>query len=189
MQGDSSPYASARTLTVGRLAGLVRELAARPADWWHLVSFDGVPVRLAAECGLWLTAWPPGHRADPHAGLLAVLAGELAEQTITERGVAERTLRANRVQVYGGGSPRELVNPGPGFAISLHTTGLGLQAAGAGQAAHDLDDHQAGDDRRERPGGGRLPAAEAEDDVAHGQPHEQDGGQQRRHVEPMPEHA
>jgi hypothetical protein len=122
MQGESGRHAPARTRTVGRLAGLVREFAARPGDWWHLVRFDGVPVPLAAEYELWLSAWPPGHRADPSAQVLAVLAGELAEQTITGQGVAERILRANRVRVYGGGHPRELVNPGPGYAISLHAT-------------------------------------------------------------------
>lgn len=124
MQGDAGPHAPARALTVGRLAGLVREVAARPGDWWHLVRFDGVPVPvpLAAECELWLSAWPPGRRAVPGAGVLAVLAGELAERTITGQGVAERTLRANRVQVYAGGHPRELVNPGPAYAISLHAT-------------------------------------------------------------------
>jgi hypothetical protein len=120
-QGEPGPRISGHALTVGRLAGLVRELAARPADWWHLVRFDGAPVSLAVECELWLSAWPPGRRTDPRAGLLAVLAGELTERTISERGVAERTLRANRVQVYGGGFARELVNDGPGFAITLHT--------------------------------------------------------------------
>ena len=49
-----------------------------------------------------------------------MLAGELTERRINGLGGAERTLRANRVQVYGGGNPRELVNPGPGYAISLH---------------------------------------------------------------------
>jgi hypothetical protein len=124
MQGGASPYVPAPALTVGRLAGLVREVAARPGEWWHLVRFDGVPVPLAAECELWLSAWPPGHRADLDAQVLAVLAGELAERTITGQGVAERTLRANRVRVYGAGHPRELVNPGPAYAISLHATAV-----------------------------------------------------------------
>ena len=85
--------------------------------------FDGEPVPVGfGECELWLTAWPPGHHADPRADVLTVLAGELTERRINERGAAERTLRANRVQVYGGGNPRELVNLGPGYAISLHTT-------------------------------------------------------------------
>jgi hypothetical protein len=114
------PAVSSGGLTIGRLAGFVREMAARPADWWHLARFDGVPVLLAAPYELWLRAWPPGHRADPDADVLAVLAGELSERTITDQGVAERTLRANRIRVYGARHPRELVNPGPAFALSLH---------------------------------------------------------------------
>ena len=127
MQGGASPHAPARALTVGRLAWLVRDVAARPGDWWHLVRLDGVPVRVpvrlpvpAAECELWLSAWPAGYRGDPGADVLAVLAGELTERTITGQGVAERALRANRVRVYGAGHPREIVNLGPALAISLH---------------------------------------------------------------------
>lgn len=122
MQGADSPYSAGPTVTIGRLAGLVRELAARPGDWWHLARFDGVPVRLSGEHEIWLAAWPPGHRAAPVADVLAVLAGELSERTITDQGVAERALRANRIRVYGGGHPRELVNPGPAYALSLHAT-------------------------------------------------------------------
>jgi hypothetical protein len=144
MQGDADLYAGlsadtyarpgspagaqapARTPTVGRLAGLVRQVARRPADWWHLVCFDGapspVPLPTPERCELWLSTWPPGHRAERRADVLTVLAGELTEPTITPLGVAERTLRANRVRVYGGGRPRELVNPGPSYAISLHAT-------------------------------------------------------------------
>jgi hypothetical protein len=118
MQSD----AAVRGLTVGNLAGLVREVAARPAYWWHLARFDGTPVPVAAASELWLSAWPPGHRADLGAVVLTVLAGELLEQTITGQGVAERTLRANRIRVYGTDNPRELVNPGPGYALSLHAT-------------------------------------------------------------------
>ncbi len=123
MQGETRPGAPECTLTAGRLAGLIQKLAARPDDWWHLVRFDGVPVPVRfGGCELWLSAWPPGHHADPHADVLGVLAGELTERRINALGVAERTLRANRIQVYGGGTPRELVNPGPAYAISLHAT-------------------------------------------------------------------
>ncbi|MCW2862399.1 MAG: cysteine dioxygenase type [Actinoallomurus sp.] len=111
-------------VTIGRLAGVVREVAARPAYWWHLARFDGTPVPLAAASELWLSAWPPGHRADPGAAVLAVLAGELSERTITDQGVAERTLRANRIRVYGAGHPRELANLGPGFALTLHASAV-----------------------------------------------------------------
>lgn len=111
-----------RTLTVGDLAVLVRDVAARPSYWWRLARFDGEPVPVAAAHDLWLTAWPPGHRADPGATVLAVVAGELSEHTITDGGVAERPLRANRIRVYGSGDARELVNHGPGYALSLHAT-------------------------------------------------------------------
>jgi hypothetical protein len=113
--------ASTGRLTIGRLAGVVRETAARPEHWWHLVRFDGAPVPLADD--LWLSAWPPGHHAVPAGpGVLTVLAGELSERTITDQGVAERTLRANRIRVYGADNPRELVNLGHGYALSLHAT-------------------------------------------------------------------
>jgi hypothetical protein len=121
LQGDA-----ATTRTVGRLAGLLRDVAARPAEWWHLVLFDdaSAPVPVPSPDGepLWLLVWPPGHRAAPDADVLAVLAGELSERTITGQGVAERTLRANRVRVYGADHPRELVNLGPGYALSLHVS-------------------------------------------------------------------
>jgi hypothetical protein len=120
MQGDAPERV--RALTTGNLASLVRDVAARPAYWWHLARFDGEPVPVAAARDLWLTAWPPGHRADPGAAVLAVLAGELSERTITDHGVAERTLRANRIRVYGSDDPRELLNQGPGYALSLHAT-------------------------------------------------------------------
>lgn len=122
LQGAASPYAADRSVTVGRLAGALRALSARPGDWWPLARFDGVPVRLPGEHALWLTAWAPGRRGAPVADVLTVLAGELTERTLTGRGVAERTLRANRVRVYGGADPHELVNPGPGYALSLHAT-------------------------------------------------------------------
>lgn len=118
-----------RALTAGDLASIVRDVAACPACWWHLARFDGEPVPVmaahdlspAAVHGLWLTTWPPGYRADPGAAVLTVLAGELSERTITDQGVAERTLRANRIRVYGSGNPRELVNQGPAYALTLHS--------------------------------------------------------------------
>lgn len=120
MQGAGSPHAAGRAVTVGRLAGLVRALSARPGDWWALARFDGVPVRVPGEHPLWLTAWAPGQHAAPVADVLVVLAGELSERTLTERGVADRTLCPNRVRVYGGADRHELVNPGPAYALSLH---------------------------------------------------------------------
>lgn len=117
-------------LTAGSLAALVRETAADPARWWSRVRFDPerpVRTRLAAAPGweLWLVTTPPGHRSAGHqhgAGceVVTVLAGELAEYTITERGAEMRPLRPNRVRVRGRGHRRETVNPGGYYAVSLH---------------------------------------------------------------------
>lgn len=107
------------TFTVGRVAGLLRALAVAPDRWWHLVRFDGVPVDVD---GMSLVAWPPGHHAGPGGDVVTVLAGELSERTVTEQGAVERTLRANRIRVYGAGDPRELVNLGPGYAIILRAS-------------------------------------------------------------------
>lgn len=130
MHGQDDPHGRAlgvRPPTVGQLAARVRELAARPDEWWRLVRFDAAEPRhipLDDEAGLttgltvWLTTWPPGHGGTVHGGVSTIVAGELAVVTITERGVTERPLRANRVRVHG--SPQALTNPGPAFAVTLH---------------------------------------------------------------------
>ncbi|NVI90002.1 cysteine dioxygenase [Actinomadura sp. BRA 177] len=122
MRGQDDPHDRAiavRPPTVGQLAARVRALAARPDEWWRLVRFDADrPQDVPLEDGTWLTTWPPGHGGTVHGGVSTLVAGELAVVTITERGVTERPLRANRIRVHGG--PQALTNPGPAFAVSLH---------------------------------------------------------------------
>ncbi|GLW65704.1 hypothetical protein Arub01_39480 [Actinomadura rubrobrunea] len=132
MRGLDDPHGRAiapRPPTVGQLAARVGELAARPAEWWHLVRFEpNRPVRVPLDGGdgvrLWLTTWPPGYRTDVHGHdgveVSTLLAGELAEVSISADGVTERPLRANRVRVRGAARAHELTNPGPAYAISLH---------------------------------------------------------------------
>lgn len=142
MRGQDDPHGRAtavRPATVGQLAARVRDLAARPAEWWRLVRFDAAgPVQVPLDAHTWLTTWPPGHGGTVRAQVSTLIAGELAEVLITARGATERPLRANRVRVHGGpheiprgGSPagprgepcdgtRALTNPGPAFAVSLH---------------------------------------------------------------------
>ena len=116
-------------VTAGRLAGLVRTVAADPARWWPLVRFDPqrpVHLRLDAPPGyeLWLSTTPPGYCGasrdrGPGCAALTVVAGELAERTITAAGAADRPLRPNRVRVRGRGHLHETVNPGTCYAVSL----------------------------------------------------------------------
>lgn len=124
MRGQDDPHgraAAVRPATVGQLAARVRDLAGRPAEWWRLVRFDAAgPVHLPLDGQTWLTTWPPGHGGTIRAQVSTLIAGELAEVTITARGVTERPLRANRVRVHASGHTHELHNPGPAFAITLH---------------------------------------------------------------------
>ncbi len=149
MRGQDDPHGRAVTVhppTVGQLASRVRDLAGRPGEWWRLVGFDAErPVHVRLDDEVWLTTWPPGHGGPVLGAVSTLLAGELAEVAITESGVTERPLRANRVRVHGApdasphgsplgaphGSPNALTNPGPAFAVSLHAGGPGpLPAAG-----------------------------------------------------------
>ncbi|TDC94606.1 cysteine dioxygenase [Actinomadura sp. 7K507] len=123
MRGQDDPHGRATTAhppTIGQLAGLVRDLAGRPEEWWRLVGFDAVrPVHIRLDGQAWLTTWPPGHGGPVRGQVSTLVAGELAEVTIAESGVTERPLRANRVRVHGGAA-HALTNPGPAFAVSLH---------------------------------------------------------------------
>ncbi len=130
-------------VTAGRLAGLVRAAAADPARWWPLARFDPdrpVHLRLDAAPGyeLWLVTTPPGYRGAPRGcgpgcAALTVVAGELAERTITPAGAADRPLRPNRVRVRGRGHLHETVNPGTCYAVSICAhTAAGQVAAPSG---------------------------------------------------------
>ncbi|TDD80965.1 cysteine dioxygenase [Actinomadura darangshiensis] len=122
MRGQDDPHGRAGTVrppTVGQLAARVRDLAAHPGEWWGLVRFDdGGPVHIPLDDDTWLTTWPPGHGGTVHDQVSTLIAGEVAEVTITGRGVTGRPLPANRVRVHGGSSA--LTNPGPAFAVTLH---------------------------------------------------------------------
>jgi hypothetical protein len=126
MRGQDDPHGRAtavRPPTVGQLAARVRDLAGRPGEWWGLVRFDAAePVHVPLDDETWLTTWPPGHGGTVHGQVSTLVAGELAEVTMTGRGVTERPLRANRIRVHGGADDgsRAMTNPGPAFAVSLH---------------------------------------------------------------------
>ncbi|MDX6744450.1 cysteine dioxygenase [Actinocorallia sp. A-T 12471] len=122
----AAPVISDAPPTVGQLAWRVSQAAARPDEWWHRVKF--VPderVRVDLDNGLTLIIWAPGFRlpAHDHGGHLqamAVIAGELAEVVVGDDGATVRPLRANRVRIQAGDRMHEVVNPGDGYAVTLH---------------------------------------------------------------------
>ncbi|GAB3673914.1 hypothetical protein GCM10027589_43820 [Actinocorallia lasiicapitis] len=113
-------------VTVGQIAALLADTAAAPGDWWHRVEFDPADrVRVLLDNNLVLITWPPGFRLPAHGHdgrtqLTAVIAGELAEVTVGDEGAVERPLRANRVRIQTGDHMHEVVNPGSGYAVTLH---------------------------------------------------------------------
>jgi hypothetical protein len=129
--GASSYAASSGTPvpTVGGMAALLRAAAARPARWLRLVSFDPGGqitryVQTDQSCGMWLIVTPPGYRGglqEQAAGeVLTLIAGSLVEHCLTLAGVARRQLCEGRIWVRGGHHWHETINPGNGFAVSLH---------------------------------------------------------------------
>jgi len=123
---DQAPVRDAQPPTVGQLAALVQATAAAPDSWWSHVAFDPTTrVRVQLDSGLWLITWPPGFRlpAHDHGGatqILTVVAGELAEVTVSDDGAVQRPLHANRTRIQTGDHMHEVVNPGTTYAITLH---------------------------------------------------------------------
>jgi hypothetical protein len=206
MRGQADPHgraAAPRRPTVGQLATGLRELAGRRADWWALIHFDPTgpshvrldpgAAGLTGAAGLWLTAWPPGHRApgDHDAEVSMLVAGELIEVTIGQDGVTERPLRAGRTRVrrtgQAGDGAHELHNPGAAYAVTLHARpprpGSAAGASGdSDEADHREPDQQGRDGDRDgdRAAGERAAAEPA------GGGQEQQPGQQSGGVEPVP---
>jgi hypothetical protein len=111
--------------TIGRLAACLRLLEADPRSWWDLVRFDPdrpvrIPVaepRTGTGCEAWLLVLPPGYRGGDQPEhdweVACLVAGVITEQP-------GRPLLPGRIRVRGGRQPRELVNAGGGYAVSLH---------------------------------------------------------------------
>ena len=109
--------------TVGRMAGLLSELAAAPQRWWDLVRFDpDGPARIPVpgEPGVWLLVLPPGMSVDCDCQQATALAGEAAEAAGDPANGGHRPLRPGRVRVHGAGGRHRLHAAGPGYSVTLH---------------------------------------------------------------------
>ncbi len=126
--------------TVGRLARELRLITAAPERWWGLVRFDpehtvrvGIPA--GPSCEAWLLIIPPappggapsdwtghgaGHGAECGCEVVTVVAGEVIEQAIGDRGLATTPLLPGKVRVHGRGQVHHVMNRSNGYAVSLH---------------------------------------------------------------------
>jgi hypothetical protein len=113
-EGRGGP--SSRTITDGRCAAELSELAAAPQRWWDLVRFDpDGPLRIPVPDadGTWLLVLPPGTVTDCDCRYATLLAGQAAE--------AGRPLRTGRVRVHGDRSRHRTRGADHGYSVSLHS--------------------------------------------------------------------
>jgi Cysteine dioxygenase type I len=127
----SGPQLSGPQLSGPRLAGLVRA-AAMDHDWAGLVRFTEPErwyLRLAQGDNheVWLLSWLPGQRTGFHdhcgsAGTFTVVRGGLREDTVRPGRArpASRTLGTGALRSFGPRHVHEVINGGPGPAVSIH---------------------------------------------------------------------
>jgi hypothetical protein len=117
--------------TIGTLARELRLIASSPERWWGLVRFNSelsekINLDLPERTGF--TAWvvalapgDPGHYCD--CDLMTLVAGEAAEESVTDGGSARTALAPGRTRVHGQGQVHQLRASGTSFAITLHVRG------------------------------------------------------------------
>jgi predicted metal-dependent enzyme (double-stranded beta helix superfamily) len=126
-----TPAATQAAPTLAQLVHRARTVAARSAEWRHLVRFDAGQrwrLRLDAEDGyeVWLMSWLPGQRTGMHdhgesAAVIAVADGELTEHSVAPgRDTQITTIGVDQVRIWGARHVREIVNAGSVPAVSVH---------------------------------------------------------------------
>jgi len=121
--------------TVARLTEIALDVADDPRSWRNAISFDleqrrRIRLRAAEDHEVWLVSWLPGHRTGLHdhgdaSAVFTVATGRLRERAVTfgPKGTLVETGREispGEVRVFGPRQIRELINPGPGRAVSVH---------------------------------------------------------------------
>jgi hypothetical protein len=112
----------ARRPTLGDLARELRQLTGTPDRWWSLVRFDPgrpvqVPIPARGAYQAWLSILPPAAAGHGQSDVVTVVAGELTERGA---GAAAKPLLPGRIHVHGAPGPRQAVNTGDGYTVSIH---------------------------------------------------------------------
>ena len=130
------------TLTREELEGLVRDLAARPEGWRHLVEHrpDGrtyVELRRDEQVAVWLICWMDDHDTGYHdhdlsSGAVAVTAGAVREERLVLGGEpASRTVEAGESFTFGAADIHRVSHVGAEPAVTLHAYSPPLWRMGA----------------------------------------------------------
>ena len=132
----------ARDLTRAELERLVRDLAARPDAWRHLVDHRA-DARTYAELhrdehlAVWLICWMDDHDTGFHdhdlsAGAVAVTAGAVREERLVLGGPpAARTVTAGDAFTFGPSDIHRVSHAGAEPAVTLHAYSPPLWRMGA----------------------------------------------------------
>jgi predicted metal-dependent enzyme (double-stranded beta helix superfamily) len=137
-----------RDLTEDELLELVRELAAQPERWRHLVAHD--PERRRYEellrddhVSVWLLCWSDEqdtgfHDHDLSAGAVAVLAGSVREERLTLGGPpSSRVARAGEGFTFSAADIHRVMHGGGEPAVTIHAYSPPLWRMGSYELLED----------------------------------------------------
>lgn len=131
-----------RDLTRGELHAVVRDLAARPAAWRHLVHHDPAArtyeqLRRDEHVAIWLICWMEDHDTGFHdhdvsCGALAVARGEIVEERLALGGPPlRRRMRAGEALDFAASDIHRVTHGGRGPAITINAYSPPLWRMGA----------------------------------------------------------
>jgi predicted metal-dependent enzyme (double-stranded beta helix superfamily) len=133
---------AARDLDEAELTALVAGLAARPADWGHLVEHRPdartyVELYGDAHVTVWLICWMDDHDTGFHdhdrsAGAVGVAAGAIREERLAiGRPPAERVAAAGEAFSFGPADIHRVAHAGGEPAVTIHAYSPPLSRMGA----------------------------------------------------------
>jgi predicted metal-dependent enzyme (double-stranded beta helix superfamily) len=139
---------AARDLSEDELLALVREIAARPEDWRHLVAHDRdrrryAELRRDEHVSVWLICWDEEqdtgfHDHDLSAGAVAVVAGAVCEERLTLGGPPRgRVVPAGGAFTFSAAEIHRVVHAPRDPAVTIHAYSPPLWRMGAYEVLPD----------------------------------------------------
>ena len=143
-----SALATGRDLAEHELLALVRDVAARPGEWRHLVEHDRrqrryVELRRDEHVSVWLISWTERtdtgfHDHDLSAGAVAVVAGRVREDRLTLEGPPRsRIVAATEAFTFSAADIHRVAHAGREPAVTIHAYSPPLWRMGAYEVLPD----------------------------------------------------